>query len=234
MSNDNNLKGLDLHSEEVQELMGAVPSWIQRWGISLIAIILAGTIILCNYIYLPQKTKITLSSRPSDNVVMISAPDEGRIKSMMIKNNEAVATGDTLFIYQSLTGHESFTTSPIDGVCLFTGPASTGDNLPGKIEILQIRKLDTESIPYYGYLPGEYHNVVHIGDSMLIDSGHTVRITFISPNPAAGGQYYFEISAPINPIQTSLTGILTVSNESIFQQITKQLRPKAVPLSEPT
>ena len=49
-----NLKGLDLHSEEVQELMGAVPSWIQRWGITLIALILIGALALCATIRLPE------------------------------------------------------------------------------------------------------------------------------------------------------------------------------------
>lgn len=51
MKNDNELKGLSTHCEEIQELMGHAPSWPLRWGITLIAIIV--TILLIASCFFP-------------------------------------------------------------------------------------------------------------------------------------------------------------------------------------
>lgn len=221
-----NLKGLDLHSEEVQELMGSIPSWIQRWGISLVALILIVAIILCNYIYLPQKSEINLYPLPTDNVVVISTPQNGKIRFLLVKNNEPIIAGDTILIYQSSTGAESIITSPIDGFCTFTGPITSSEKLPGEIELLQVNKSGEHSFPYYGYFPAKDYNMIHIGDSLLIDSDYAAHITFISQNSAANGQYYFEASTSLNYNRTPLTATITTSSESILQKITKQLLPK--------
>lgn len=220
------LKGLDLHSEEVQELMGAVPSWIQRWGIYLVALILIVAIILCNYISLPQKSEISLYPLPTDNVVVISTPQDGKISSLLVKNNESILAGDTILIYKSSTGAESIITSPIDGFCIFTGPITSSEKLPGEIELLQINKSDEHSFPYYGYFPAEDYNMIHIGDSLLIDANNAAHITFISPNPTSNGQYYFEASTSQNLGQSPRTATIITSIESILQKLTKQLRPK--------
>lgn len=220
------LKGLDLHSEEVQELMGTVPSWIQRWGISLVALILIVAIILCNYISLPQKSEITLFPLPLNNVYIVSTPHDGEITSILVKHNKAVSTGDTLLLYQSSSGTDSIITSPIDGICVFTGPVTTYEKLPSEIELLQIHHSPNLSFSYYGYLPIKEHNTVEVGDSLLIDSYYTGHITFISPNSAANGQYYFEASTSLNSNRTPLTATITTSSESILQKLIKQLRPK--------
>lgn len=220
------LKGLDLHSEEVQELMGAVPSWIQRWGISLVTLILIVAIILCNYISLPQKSKINLYPLPTENVVVISTPQDGKITSLLVKNNASILAGDTILIYQSSTGAESIITSPIDGLCTFTGPITSSEKLPGEIELLQVNKSGEHSFPYYGYLPAEDYNMIHIGDLLLIDSDYTAHITFISPNPASNGQYYFEASSPLNSNQSPITVTRITSTESVLQKIIRQLSPR--------
>lgn len=220
------LKGLDLHSEEVQELMGAVPSWIQRWGISLVALILIVAIIICNYIYLPQKSEINLYPLPTDNLAIISTPQDGKIRFLLVKNNEPIIAGDTILIYQSSTGAESIITSSIDGFCTFTGPIIPHKNLPSNIELLQVNKSGEHSFPYYGYFPAEYYNVIHNGDSLLIDSDYAAHITFISPNPTSNGQYYFEASTSQNAGQFPRTATIITSTESILQKLTKQLRPR--------
>lgn len=220
------LKGFDLHSEEVQELMGAVPSWIQRWGISLVALILIAAIILCNYISLPQKSKIALYPIPTDNVVVISTTQDGEITSLLVKNNEPIIAGDTILIYKSSTGAESIITSTIDGLCTFTGPIIPHKHLPGNIELLQVTKSDELSFLYYGYLSAEDHNMVHIGDSLIIDPNYAAHITLISPNPANNGKYYFEASSPLNFNQSPLTVTLITSTESVLQKIIRQLSPR--------
>ncbi|MGM9679560.1 MAG: hypothetical protein ACI3X7_07305 [Bacteroidaceae bacterium] len=42
---------IDLRSEEVQEIMGRMPTWVERWGILSIAIMLAA--LLCGAAYFP-------------------------------------------------------------------------------------------------------------------------------------------------------------------------------------
>lgn len=47
-------KSKNLYSDEVNEMIGKSPSWIIRWGITLIAILLSILIISCLFIRVPQ------------------------------------------------------------------------------------------------------------------------------------------------------------------------------------
>lgn len=223
MNDDIKLKGLDLHSEEVQELMGTIPSWFQRWGISLIAIIFIGVIILCGYIRIPKKIEINLNPLLSDNMTTISAPSNGRILSVYVGDNVSVMAGDSLIIYQQSSGDNLLITSPIEGRCYFTGPVLSKNYLPAHIELLQIHKNELISSIYYGYIPTPDRDIIQVGDSIKIDSRQIGKITFISLNPAANGQYYIEVSTPLNLSYDTVKASIIVSNESILKKIAKQI-----------
>lgn len=87
MPQDNNR----FYSEEAQEILGKMPSWIIRWGISVIAIIFLGILIGCYFIRYPQivtaPITITTLNPPSDLITKVA----GRIDTLFVADGSYVA-----------------------------------------------------------------------------------------------------------------------------------------------
>lgn len=97
------------HSEEVQEIMGRRPSWILRWGITVIICIALGIIAGCYFIKYPQTVTaaITLTSDypPSD----LAARATGILDSVYVENGSYVEAGQLLALIASAARYEDIT-----------------------------------------------------------------------------------------------------------------------------
>jgi multidrug resistance efflux pump len=97
------------HSEEVQEIMGRRPSWILRWGITVIIGIALGIIAGCYFIKYPQTVTaaITLTSDypPSD----LAARATGILDSVYVENGSYVEAGQLLALIASAARYEDIT-----------------------------------------------------------------------------------------------------------------------------
>ena len=84
------------YSEPVQEIMGSIPLWITRWGVTVIAAIFALMIIGCCIIRYPQTliSTITLTSEnpPSD----LASRYDGLLDTVCVKNGQKVRSGDLI------------------------------------------------------------------------------------------------------------------------------------------
>ena len=79
-------RGFEIKTEEVNELLTAVPKWIVRWGITMIFIIMVSALALSYFIRYPDtltaKTIITTTNPP---VTLISKTN-GKITELKVKN----------------------------------------------------------------------------------------------------------------------------------------------------
>lgn len=84
------------YSEPVQEIMGNIPSWVTRWGVSIITGIFVLIIIGCCIIKYPQTvtSSITLTSEnpPSD----LTARYDGLLDTMFVVNGQKVRNGQLI------------------------------------------------------------------------------------------------------------------------------------------
>ena len=84
----------NFYSEPVQEIMGSIPSWITRWGVTVIAAIFVLMAIGCCIIRYPQTltSTITLTSEnpPSD----LASRYDGLLDTVCVKNGQKVRRGD--------------------------------------------------------------------------------------------------------------------------------------------
>ncbi|MCL2649917.1 MAG: HlyD family secretion protein [Candidatus Azobacteroides sp.] len=85
---------VELRSEEFQEVLGAVPSWILRWGITVLAfavvILLIGSAIIKYPDVIPAQIVLTGSTPPATIVAHAS----GKIKQLYVSDNQEVKSGD--------------------------------------------------------------------------------------------------------------------------------------------
>jgi HlyD family secretion protein len=94
----NEEKNIELRSEEFQEILGSVPHWILRWGITMLAVItvilLAGSAIIRYPDIIPARIVLTGSTPPATVVAHAS----GKLKELYVKDNQNVKAGDYLAV----------------------------------------------------------------------------------------------------------------------------------------
>jgi len=96
---------LNLRSEEVQEILGTPPSWIVRWGITLVfafvCILIALSFIINYPDFVSAKVLIT-TKNPTEKVV---ARSSGQIESFFVKNGDSVTKGEELAVIKNISNY---------------------------------------------------------------------------------------------------------------------------------
>lgn len=97
---------IEIRSEEVQELLGQVPRWILRWGISIIAltiVILIGGSALFRYPDIQYADIILTTENPPANLV---ARINGKIQRLFVKDDQLVVKGQIVVLLETAASYE--------------------------------------------------------------------------------------------------------------------------------
>ena len=91
----------ELRSEEVQDVMGAIPSWILRWGITVLFLVVATLVVGSCFFKYPDVivSEMTLTGRYP--VAPIVARASGKISRMYINEGQTVATNTPLAVIEN-------------------------------------------------------------------------------------------------------------------------------------
>lgn len=102
---DKNFK-IELRSEEVQELMGKIPSWILRWGIAIIAVVLLGLLVGTYFFEYPDTLTAPIVITSSTPPVELNANATGKLETLFVKDKQEVKQGDYLGIIENSVNSE--------------------------------------------------------------------------------------------------------------------------------
>lgn len=109
------------YSDEAQDILGKLPSWIIRWGMALIFVIFFGIIVGCCFLKYPQvvtgEVSITTINPPSDLI----AKTTGRIDTLFCADGQQVREGDVVAII--------YNTAEYGDVCAVDSLITTNDSL---------------------------------------------------------------------------------------------------------
>ncbi len=94
-------KDIELRSEEVQEVMGHMPSWILRWGITLFFVIILTLLIGSFFFRYPDTITATMTLTSDNPAVQIIARANGRLTSLYIEDKQKVESGDYLAVIEN-------------------------------------------------------------------------------------------------------------------------------------
>lgn len=94
-------KEIELRSEEVQEVMGQIPAWIVRWGITVLFIVVLAFLVGSYFFKYPDviTADMTLTSRHP--VAQIVARTSGKISKLDVTEGEKVMPGTLMGIIQN-------------------------------------------------------------------------------------------------------------------------------------
>ena len=90
--------GVELRSEEFQEVLGAVPPWILRWGITVLAIVVVILLIGSAVIKYPDVISAQITLTGSTPPATIVAHASGKLKELYANDNQEVKAGDYLAV----------------------------------------------------------------------------------------------------------------------------------------
>jgi len=145
------LKGdVELRSEEFQEVLGSVPSWMLRWGITVLAIVvvilLIGSAVVKYPDVIPAQIVLTGSTPPAT----IIAHASGKIKELYVSDNQEIKIGNYLAVIDNPAKTEdvlllknyldSLPINPLKGT--FENH-STGKTLLGDLRVGSLQQLYT-------------------------------------------------------------------------------------------
>lgn len=94
-------KQIELRSEEFQEVLGSVPSWILRRGITLIAIIMMMILIGSALFKYPDIISTSMSLTGSTPATALIAKTSGKVKEMNITDKQTVKQGEYLAVIEN-------------------------------------------------------------------------------------------------------------------------------------
>lgn len=91
----------EVNSEEVQDIITAVPSWILRWGITLIFAILGGIILLSALIEYPDVVKTSLKVNSLNSPKQVLAKQGGKLTALLVEDGQMVQENQVLAFFES-------------------------------------------------------------------------------------------------------------------------------------
>ena len=99
MSEDTN--NIELRSEEVQEILGEVPAWILRRGITLTAIIVVVILLGSAFFKYPDVITSSVVLTSTNPAISIVAKSSGRIQHLYINHNQYIDKGSYLAVIEN-------------------------------------------------------------------------------------------------------------------------------------
>lgn len=98
------------YSDEAQEIIGSVPSWVVRWGITVVFVIFAGIVAGCYFIKYPQivtaPITITTVNPPAD----LAARYDGLLDTVCVSNGDTVRQGQLLALFTTPARYDDIST----------------------------------------------------------------------------------------------------------------------------
>jgi len=94
---------LNIRSEEVQEILGKVPSVITRWGITFIFLALAGLLVVAGIIKYPEIVPAEVTITTNKPPVPVVAKISSNIQELFVEENQMVNQNQLLAILQNTT-----------------------------------------------------------------------------------------------------------------------------------
>lgn len=92
---------IELRSEDFNEVLGKVPPWILRWGITMIAVMVLVLLIGSAVFKYPDTISSTITLTGSSPVVGVVSKTSGKIQELYVENNQQVKANSFLAVIEN-------------------------------------------------------------------------------------------------------------------------------------
>jgi multidrug resistance efflux pump len=92
---------IEIKTDEVNELLTAVPKWIIRWGVTIIFGIMLSTLVLTFFIKYPETLPASITITTTNPPITLVAKTSGKIILLPVKNNQHVKASTVLMVLEN-------------------------------------------------------------------------------------------------------------------------------------
>jgi multidrug resistance efflux pump len=92
---------IEIKTDEVNELLTAVPKWIIRWGVTIIFGIMLSTLVLTFFIRYPETLPASITITTTNPPITLVAKTSGKIILLPVKNNQHVKAATVLMVLEN-------------------------------------------------------------------------------------------------------------------------------------
>lgn len=92
---------IEIKTDEVNELLTAVPKWIIRWGVTIIFSIMMLILVLSFFIKYPETLPASVTVTTTNPPITLIAKTSGKIILLPVKNNQHVKQADVLMVIEN-------------------------------------------------------------------------------------------------------------------------------------
>ncbi|RKR82042.1 HlyD family secretion protein [Mucilaginibacter gracilis] len=96
-----------IHTDDMQDIITAVPSWILRWGITVFFIALVLIFSLSAFIRYPDIVKTSIRIESPNSPKLIVTKISGKLEKLLVKENDLVYNGQILGYLESTGNHDA-------------------------------------------------------------------------------------------------------------------------------
>lgn len=94
-------KEIELRSEEVQEVMGQIPAWIIRWGITVLFLVVLALVIGSCFFKYPDVISATMTLTSYHPAAQVMARTSGKISKLYVTDQQTVEEGTNLAVIEN-------------------------------------------------------------------------------------------------------------------------------------
>jgi hypothetical protein len=232
------LDKIKIISTEVSAVMGAVPSWILRWG-SLFFLISVAIVILVASI-LPYTQTFSGKARLEwmENTFPVVVKKSGFIKKIAAIEDQTVKIGERLFITRTITGDTTVYTAPANGKIHLNMPANNNQEVWQGDIFFTIVPTDTSIPRVIAAIDAKNINSIKEGQdvNIILNAYPEERDGYLTGTVSAINhtEVSNDIIVSLNPVQSKFKNILkpylptggiatiTVHKGSILQHIIRK------------
>ena len=100
------IKDLEFRSEEAQEVLTRMPSWIIRWGMTVLFAVVMILFFISYLVKYPDTIQAKVNITTQDLPASIITKHNGKIARLFVKENQAVTAGEPLAILENAATYE--------------------------------------------------------------------------------------------------------------------------------
>ncbi|WP_062056900.1 HlyD family secretion protein [Aquimarina longa] len=139
----NILKDIELRSEEVEEILSNPPSWMIRWGITVIFFVFLLIVTASCIVSYPDIVTSKIMVTTAIPVEKIEAKTSGRIVKLLINDQDKVKRGQVLAVIENTADYEDFLA--LKSIIDTLSPNHTNFSFPiDKTELLSLGELEQD------------------------------------------------------------------------------------------
>lgn len=98
----------DIHSEEIQELMGFIPKGIVRWGLTVLFLILIGIIVGSFFFKSPEIIAAPMILTTENPPIALLSKSSGKVERLFVVNEQLIDAGKVIALINNPTNYDHY------------------------------------------------------------------------------------------------------------------------------